>query len=125
MKFNTRENRIHSKPEINSGVTKVEVAGYLSKKKRIDNIILAGERLIQARKDMYDYVGTDLDPDIPLDPTRSKGFDLADASRISQEIASRKAKKPSEPPKIEGEGVKPPTPQKNDVEAVKKAIESE
>lgn len=91
MVFNTRENRIKKNYEVNSGRVVVEQAGYISKQKRIDNIIAAGQRLIMARSEMYDYPpGVEPDINAPMDPTRRKDFDLADASMLLNTIQPKK-----------------------------------
>lgn len=91
MVFNTRENRIKKNYEVNSGRVVVEQAGYISKQKRIDNIIAAGQRLIMARSEMYDYPpGVEPDINAPMDPTRRRDFDLADASMLLNTIQPKK-----------------------------------
>lgn len=91
MIFNTRENRIKKNYEVNSGRVVVEQAGYISKQKRIDNIIAAGQRLIAARSEMFDFPpGVEPDIDAPMDPTRRRDFDMADASMILSTIQPKK-----------------------------------
>lgn len=91
MIFNTRENRIKKNYEVNSGRVVVEQAGYISKQKRIDNIIAAGQRLIAARSEMFDFPpGVEPDIDAPMDPTRRRDFDMADASMILNTIKPAK-----------------------------------
>lgn len=75
----THYNRIHSDPEVNSGEVIVEKSGYISKKDRIENMILAGQRLEQIRHEMYqDTTGDEEIPVIPrmenLDPTDLDGL---------------------------------------------------
>lgn len=66
-----------------------EVAGYIPANIRIENIINAGERLRQARAEMYDFGPNDeIDEDFQ-DPTRSKSFDLADASVLKENLDMR------------------------------------
>lgn len=70
-----------------SGEILVEKAGYIDLQKRIENMMLAGNRLVEGRKEMYDFDG-DVDEDF-YDPTREKSFDLADASMISNDIEAK------------------------------------
>lgn len=73
-----------------------ESAGYISAKQRIENLIFAGQRLIQARAEQYDLSGeyTDEDEDnIRIDPTRRKDFDLADATTHLHELEAKKLAK--------------------------------
>lgn len=77
-----------SKPEINSGERLVETAGYMSAQKRIENMILAGQRLVDYRKNHYDFQDGEIDENF-TDPTRSPGFDMADAFQIAEEANYR------------------------------------
>lgn len=111
MQFNTKYNRIKSKPEMNDGTTMVEFAGYVSKRKRIEALINAGQRLIQARQDMYDYTGEDPDPDIQPDPTRKGNFDLADATEALRNLESKASKRPGTAPTEQKQGFTTPKTQ--------------
>lgn len=94
----TKYNREKQPGEINSGEILVDKAGYVSKHKRIKAIMDAGERLIAARREMYDYIQNapddETEPDI--DPTRSPNFDMADATQLTMEINERKRQKEKE-----------------------------
>ena len=58
----------------NSGEKLVETAGYIPAQKRIENLMLAGQRLIMSRQAMYDSNGgEEFDDTIPIDPTRNPG----------------------------------------------------
>ena len=48
-------------------------------------MILAGERLNQTRKEMYDFSSPDEIDEDAYDPTRRANFDLADASQMAME----------------------------------------
>lgn len=76
--FNTPYNRKHSEPEVNSGELKTERSGYIPAQKRIENLMLAGQRLVTSRKEMYDFPDGKIDEDY-TDPTRRKDFDMAEA----------------------------------------------
>lgn len=68
--------------EKNSGEKKVEKAGYMPAEVQIFQMIQAGQRLGEARKEMFDFApGQDIDEEL-FDPTRSPGFDMSDASQI-------------------------------------------
>lgn len=91
MQFQTHYNRTPSLPEANCGITQTEKAGYIPAKIRIENMMLAGQRLVAHRAEMYDFgTGVEPDEDYPIDPTRGKNFDLADASMMSQNLEQRR-----------------------------------
>lgn len=74
--------RYRTPPEINNGETLVETAGYIPAQKKIENMILAGQRLVDYRKSQnYDFADGKIDEDF-MDPTRSPNFDLADATQM-------------------------------------------
>lgn len=75
--------------EKNTGKVLVETAGYMPAKTRIENLILAGQRLEAHRKEMYDLNGADDDDAIGVDPTRKGNFDLADAFSIQQSLINK------------------------------------
>lgn len=76
------------------GEKMVETAGYISAKQRIENMILAGQRLNAYREEMYDingekYADPNFDPDeLPIDPTRSGNYDLADAFQQGLQVSN-------------------------------------
>lgn len=98
MQFRTPYNRFPLEGEINSGEILVEVAGYVSAQQRIEAIMLAGQRLVESRREMYDY---DTDDDLEDDRypvTRDPGFDLADASQIALDLQRKsRGRKDSQP----------------------------
>lgn len=99
MTFQTHFTHKSSPPEKNSGITIVERAGYISAQKRIENMILAGQRLVEYRKQQFDFDGNEIDEDFQ-DPTRNPNFDMADASQMQialQERFKQAKKKPVEP----------------------------
>lgn len=113
MRFNTAYDRVRQPAEQNSGITLVERAGYISAQVRIENLMLAGQRLVQARKEMYDFPDGKIDFDFN-DPTRRKNYDLADGFQDGLKVearlkAQREAVKASQAAQ---EGLnKPPEPQ--------------
>jgi len=68
---------------------KVEKAGYLSTKQRVETMLLAGQRLMQSRREMYDFQQGEEPDDNFEDPTRTQGFDMADATQIALEIQNK------------------------------------
>jgi len=87
--FNRKYDRIKQKPEKNSGKMRVELKGYISNEKRIQNIIDAGNRLMTARAMQYDFQpGEEIDEDL-VDITRTPGYDPADATQQMLGIESR------------------------------------
>ena len=65
--------------------SETEQAGYIPPQIQIENMILAGERLNQSRKEQYDFASADEIDEDAYDPTRSGNFDLADATRLAME----------------------------------------
>lgn len=66
-----------------------ESAGYITAKQRIENMILAGQRLVDYRKEQFDFQpDEEIDPDF-TDPTRSKNFDMADATQMGMAADAR------------------------------------
>jgi len=67
----------------------VETAGYIPAKIRIENLMLAGKRLAEARDLLYDFQeGEEIDENF-TDPTRSKNFDMADATQIKHAMQQK------------------------------------
>ena len=68
--------------------SETEQSGYVSPQKQIENMMLAGQRLDIARREMYDFGDeSEIDEDL-YDPTRSNNYDLSDASQDLLEIES-------------------------------------
>ena len=77
--------------EVNDGESLVETAGYISAEQRITNMMLAGQRLVESRRVMYDLQGEYNDATIHefSDPTRSPNYDLADATQDAMSTNAR------------------------------------
>lgn len=87
--FNRKYDRIKQKPEKNSGKMRVELKGFISNEKRIQNIIDAGNRLMTARAIQYDFQpGEEIDENM-VDITRTPGYDPADATQQMLAVESR------------------------------------
>ena len=71
--------------EVLDSKSETEQAGYIPPQIQIENMILAGERLNQSRKEMYDFSSADEIDEDAYDPTRRGNFDLADASQLAME----------------------------------------
>lgn len=69
-----------SDPEKNDGELVVEIGSYIPAKQQIESFIQSGKNLQAARQGRYDFEG-EVDEDF-TDPTRSPGFDMADASQL-------------------------------------------
>lgn len=82
--------RPHAKLELNDGVSNVETAGYVSAERRITDMINAGQRLVDYRREHFDSVDIKPGEDLEIDPTRRPGFDMADASQIIEGFKRRK-----------------------------------
>lgn len=94
--FQSITNHKSSPPQRFSQISKTQKKGYITAQQRIEQIMLAGKNLQEYRENQYDFK-TESDIDFSLnDPTRSKNFDLADASMLKHQtesnlIASKKA----------------------------------
>lgn len=59
-----------------------EQAGYIPVDVQVKNMILAGQRLGEYRREAYDFEpDVDVPDDVDVDPTRSPNFDLADGTQ--------------------------------------------
>jgi len=90
----------------------VEKHGYIPLKKRVEDMMLAGKRLMDYRAGMYDQSEKEAyeNPDFRPDVTREKGFDFADASAIKNMVEEklgqyRAEKEASEAKKKASEGL--------------------
>lgn len=83
-----KTDRYRTPPEQNSGITKVERAGYISSQKRIESMIQAGQRLSDYRKQQFDFPDGEIVEDYQ-DPTRSPNFDLSDATQMQLAAEAR------------------------------------
>ena len=101
MLFQNKYNRFPRQYEKPSGISKVEVAGYIPAKTKIESLIQAGARLIQSRKEQYDFPpGTHVTGDEPMDPTRHPKLDRTEIDamrsaledRLEQQIRAKKAR---------------------------------
>lgn len=70
--------------EAGGGQSITETAGYIPAKVQIEQLIAAGARLGEYRKENYDFGPGEEVPDDYNDPTREANFDLADASRLAR-----------------------------------------
>lgn len=75
--------------EPGKGKRMVETGGYIPPEVQIEEMIFAGRRLGEYRKENYDFGADEEIPDDYVDPTRSPGFDMADASAIKSDLKTR------------------------------------
>lgn len=67
-----------------------DAAGYRTVRTQVETLVKAGERLDMARAEEFDYPEGVSDVDVAVhDPTRSGGFDLADATALERSYAYR------------------------------------
>lgn len=89
MTHHNRYNRPKSIPEKPSGISRVEVAGYIPAHIKIKSLIDAGARLIQSRKEQFDFpAGSEPDQTF-FDPTRRKGLDRTDVDAMRSALEKR------------------------------------
>jgi len=94
--FNTPYKRIRQGGEKNSGEIITESAGYIPAKIQIENLIDAGMRLIQSRRENFDYGNDDQISENITDPNRIPNFDMADASALIKGLEQTKIEKEKE-----------------------------
>lgn len=86
------------KMDYNNGEILIDPSGYIPAKKRIENLIRAGEQLVEARKEFYDYGSDQEDDGYWIDPLRHPSIDMADVSRLqSQALANLRERARSQP----------------------------
>jgi len=91
MNFFTKHIRPETKGEKMNSMTKTETAGYVSPEKQITNLLHAGVRLGEYRKELFDIVGTEGVEEVPI--VRMRNFDMADASEELRSISARNAER--------------------------------
>lgn len=87
--FYTKWKRKSEDPLENHGPSHVETAGYVPAKVKIEQMILAGQRLVDWRKEQFDFSPEVDDDDNFVDPTRTPGYDMADAHQDMMETEER------------------------------------
>lgn len=81
MKFRSWVNRPVKKFDKIGGKKMVETTGYIPAKVRIERMVQAGQRLKSMDVSNFDTIDPNVDDeDLPIDPSRKPGYDLADAS---------------------------------------------
>lgn len=82
--------------ETGGGEKLVDASGYVSAEEQILNMLNAGMRLDESRKEMYDTdetFGDDSDFDsVGFDPTRMPGVDPADISQLDRSLGIKMRK---------------------------------
>lgn len=77
----------HAVPERMDPNSKTEKHGHVPLNKRIEEMVLAGQRLDRSRMG-YDTLNPN-DPDPEIDPTRRKDYDLAEATQEQNAVTDR------------------------------------
>ena len=75
--------------EVLSSESMTEQSGYIDPKRQIEDMIMAGHRLDEARPGQFDFDSEDEIDEDAYDPTRSGNYDLSDASQQQYEAESR------------------------------------
>ena len=75
--------------EINSGEQITETAGYIPADVQIQDMIAAGMRLGEYRREMYDFDANENIPDDFIDPTRTPGVDVVDVENAGIVVNAR------------------------------------
>lgn len=103
-------------PEKTGGPSHISLSGYEPLEAKINNMILAGERLLADRSRMYNFQeGEEVDWNFN-DPSREPGFEMADAfqlqlqtnARLRAQKAAREARINAEALEKKSDGVAPP-----------------
>lgn len=87
-KFYTAYERPDPQLEPGGGESIVETAGYVPAEVQIMDMMAAGRRLGEYRRERYDFGAGEKVPEDYYDPTRSPAFDLADASALHASSAA-------------------------------------
>lgn len=85
----TRYNLAKRYPEAGGGESKVETAGYIPAEIRIKQLLQAGEHLMEARAEQYDWPDGVLSESVPIPFGRRKDTDLAEASQEGLKLTAR------------------------------------
>ena len=111
--------------EKNTGEMLVEVKGYITAEKRINDMINAGVRLQESRKELYDFYDGNPANLSFSDPTRSPNYDMADAfqSQVAAKNRLRRSQMAQEASEKDSEGNNTPESSKEPVKASDKAPE--
>ena len=72
--------------EIHGKKTKTIQLGYVSIQRRIEYLAQSGQQLQLARADQYDHPEGQPTDGFPINPTKVRNFDLADATEITDQL---------------------------------------
>lgn len=125
MKLRRKAETLVDTGEVLNGERITESAGYIPTNVRVQEMVAAGQRLVDYRKGHYDFPPgvevSDKEEAEFNDPTRSANYDLADAARDTREVNARirdarersvkereKAAKAAEKPVVQAPEVPPP-----------------
>lgn len=98
--FYTKLKRPPRRQEKMCQISLVETRGYMTARQKVEMLTNAGQRLLDYRREQYDF-GTDEEIDDNfLDPTRNPNFDLSDASLLAEQTSNRLKAQDAENKKI-------------------------
>lgn len=89
--YYTRDIRPEPAPEVNLQPSKTETAGYRPAEVIIGEMIMAGQRLVDYRKQRYEFGADEKVPEGYYDPTRAPGVDMATLSQIGRSLNAKMA----------------------------------
>lgn len=89
MEFRTKYNCPPLQEEPGGGKRITETAGYVPADIQIMEMLVAGRRLAEIRKDRFDFATEEEVPDDYLDESRRPGLDLAEGSILDQRLRER------------------------------------
>jgi len=101
--FVTSSNYKPSDGQACGGPRLVEVGTYISPKLQIESMMLSGMRLEALRQGVYDYDHPSADTGTAIDPTRTRGYDFADAYQAGLELQKKLDQHREERKKISAE----------------------
>lgn len=89
--YATRANPARARKEEFFAPEKVEKHGYIPLKRRVEDMMAAGQRLLDYRAGLYDQSEKEAyeKPEFFPDVTREPGFDFADAAMLRNEVENR------------------------------------
>jgi hypothetical protein len=84
----TKDVRPNRVPEHMNPKTKTETVGALTLLQRIENVIAAGQRLTDYRRERYDLAPGEPAEKAQIDPTRAKSFGFAEAADLEKRLVN-------------------------------------
>jgi len=91
MQYFTKDVRPPKEWEVNEELSRTETAGYRPAEVIIGEMIMAGQRLVDYRKQRYEFGFDEKVPEGYYDPTRSPGVDMGTLSQIGRSLSGKLA----------------------------------